>query len=69
MKKLFLLSLLVSCETIDLYKYVIITSEGRWICETETDMNIYSTCTNEVTKEIANSIKSGDNVVLEIKRK
>jgi len=66
--KLLILFILISCDTLDLYKYVIITEEGRWICDKEVDVNIYSTCVHEQTGEVANSINSGNHVVLEIKK-
>ena len=68
MKYILLFLFTLSCDKLNFSKYVILTSEGRWICEKDLGSKTYSSCFNQSTKEIATSIYSGNSVVLEIQK-
>jgi len=69
MRIFILLMFIISCEKLDYSKYVILTQEGRWICDKDLGDKNYTNCYNDITKEYAISIFSGTSVVLEIREK
>jgi hypothetical protein len=66
MKYILLAMLLISCEKFNSPEYVILTTEGRWICKKQVDDKNYSDCHNKATGETVSGIFSGGSVVLEI---
>ena len=69
MKYIILISLLISCEKLDFKKYVIITPEGRIVCNKQIDDKNYTDCVNDYFREEKiSSVYSGGSVVLEIEK-
>lgn len=60
----YLAALLVSCNLISDYTYIIVIKDTTFVCETSYDSKTYGDCVNTRTKEQFSQIVIGNNITV-----